>query len=338
MKPVPPPLPKKVALVSTPKVKTQGVEGNQQTTLVLAGLATLLLLTLLLLILIASLTRTGDATSKQGEGAGVDDGVMDEEQDNLVGGKPEVDKENDARLLNDSSQVEKTPRKAPPQSTTPAETQPTNHSEETVEGVSQPEAESREIEPDELPKGARVIPLFSEPSAGSAPTLETSNPFLDAGKANSIVFVIDKSSSMSQNFGRVIKALYQALESLSKDQSFQVIFFDDAPRQNPNFGGLVKATEKNKDAMKKWIEDHLRADGGTEPLAAVRLAIELRPKRIIILSDGEFNPEYVEAITQYNSRKSKGLIRIDCIGLNEVVESLQQIARQNGPGIYYQAR
>lgn len=337
MKPMPPPLPKKVAIASAPQVKAQSPEDNHHTALMLAGLGTLVLLTLGLLILIVSLTRTSDGASTRGEGAGVDAGVIGEEQDNLAGGKPEVSKQNDAPLRKDSSQTEKTPIEPPAQPTT-VETQPTNRSADTVEGVSEPVAESREVDPNELRKGARIIPLFSEPSAASAPTLETSNPFLDSGKANSIVFVIDKSSSMSQNFGRVIKALYQSLDRLSKDKSFQVIFFDDAPRQNPNFSGLVNATEKNKDAMKKWIEGHLRADGGTEPLDAVKLAIELCPQRIIILSDGEFNPEYVEKITQYNLSKPKDPIRIDCIGLNEVVESLQQIAQRNGPGIYYQAR
>ncbi|MDX1928722.1 MAG: VWA domain-containing protein [Pirellulaceae bacterium] len=336
MKPVPPPLPKKAALVSAPQIKTQSVEGNHQTTLMLVGLAVLLLITLGLLILIVSLTRNGDGTSTQGVGASIDAGTVGKEQGNTAGENVEVDKA--VGPPNDSTQTDSNPVVAPPQSTSPEETQPTKHSEETVEGVSESEAEAHEVEPDELPKGARVIPLFSEPSAASAPTLETSNPFLDAGKANSIVFVIDKSSSMSQNFGRVINALNQAIDGLSEDQSFQLIFFDDAPRQNPNSRGLVKATKRNKDAMKKWVENHVTADGSTEPLAAVSLAIDLSPQRIIILSDGEFHPQYVEAITQYNYSTSQGHIRIDCIGLNEVVESLQQIARRNGPGIYYQAR
>ncbi len=299
----------------------------------------LLLVMLVLLVLIASLTRTGDASVKQGKGAGVETGVIGEEKDSSVdGGMSAAEKEDDAQLRNNSSQTEKESIEPPPQGSAPPEALPTNHTEDPSTDKSKPETQSPEVEPDEVPKGTRVIPLFSEPSAASAPTLETSNPFLDAGKANSIVFVIDKSSSMSQSFRRVIAALYQSIDRLSKDQAFQVIFFDDVPRQNPSFSSLVKATEKNKDAMKRWIDSHIMADGGTEPLAAVRLAIELRPNRIIILSDGEFNPEYVEEITKYNSSSPKPCIRIDCIGLNEVVESLQQIARKNGPGIYYQAR
>ncbi len=76
----------------------------------------------------------------------------------------------------------------------------------------------------------------------------------------------------------------------------------------------------------------MSASGGTEPLAAVMHAIALEPERIVILSDGEFDPSYVTQITEANSMDPKDRIRIDCIGLDEVVESLQQIAKQNGPG------
>lgn len=329
MKPVPPPLPKKVALRSVPEAQASNHAGNQQTALMLAGLVILVLFILGLLALIVNATKTGDSVAKAGEDEVVDAGVIGEERFNSASVKAESNEGNDGRQPSEQSTTEGSASTIP-QSETAAE-KPTESAAET-------RSTSEEVEMDELPKDARVIPLFSKPIAASAPTLETSNPFLDAGKANTVVFVIDKSSSMSESFGRVIKALNQSLDRLKEDQSFQLIFFDDAPRQNPSFSGLIKATKKNKQAMMKWVENHISADGGTEPLSAVSLAIDLMPKRIIILSDGEFNLEYVEIITQYNSRKSTDQIRIDCVGLNEVVESLQQIARRNGPGIYYQAR
>lgn len=142
---------------------------------------------------------------------------------------------------------------------------------------------------------------------------------------------------MSQRLGRVINALNQAIDKLGPDQSFQVIFFDDVPRHPPKFSDMIEATKEKKKTIVEWIKG-INASGGTEPLDAVKIAIDFRPARIVILSDGEFNPQYVETIAQYNSGNPKERIRIDCIGLDEVVESLQQIAKQNGPGIYYQAR
>jgi len=350
MKSIPPPLPKNVTVVHTAPSQTLVNGDNNQTAFMLGGLVALLLLILGLLILIASLMGSGDAASNQGSGdagTGGDAGFIGETRGGADDG--EANKDRDASQPNDSSANKPKapsphPESAPehtPESTTAPATQSTNPEEESPEaGSESPENTSAaaEVEPKELPKGTRVIPLFSEPSATSAPTLESSNPFLDAGKASSIVFVIDKSSSMSEGLGRVIKALNEAIDKLGGDQEFQLIFFDDSPRQNPNFSGLLKATKRNKDAMAKWIKDAVSANGSTEPLAAVRIAIDLKPKRIVILSDGEFNPQYVETITQYNSPNPKERIRIDCIGLNEVVESLRQIAKQNGPGIYFQAR
>lgn len=139
----------------------------------------------------------------------------------------------------------------------------------------------------------------------------------------------------SNKFPRVIRALKLAIEALKKDQSFTVILFDsDAdPFENPL--KLLDSTPGNKQAISLWL-DQSSIRGGTDPLDAMLMAIELQPERILLLSDGEFNPLMVDEITSENDgRRTKS--RIDCVGLVEEVRTLQQLAKQNN-GIYYQAQ
>jgi uncharacterized membrane protein len=55
-------------------------------------------------------------------------------------------------------------------------------------------------------------------------------------------------------------------------------------------------------------------------------ALELRPERIILMSDGEFDETIVPVITKANKSKRT---RIDCFGMEEDIESLRRIAEEN---------
>lgn len=70
-------------------------------------------------------------------------------------------------------------------------------------------------------------------------------------------------------------------------------------------------------------------------MPAMEAAIQLQPERIVLLSDGEFDPSSAITITQLNQANQKPA-RIDCVGLMEQVLVLQEIANRN-QGVYYQA-
>jgi hypothetical protein len=70
-------------------------------------------------------------------------------------------------------------------------------------------------------------------------------------------------------------------------------------------------------------------------MAAMPQAIGLGPERIVLLSDGEFDPTNIATITALNKQRSRPS-RIDCVGLIEEVLVLREIARENR-GVYYQA-
>jgi hypothetical protein len=65
-------------------------------------------------------------------------------------------------------------------------------------------------------------------------------------------------------------------------------------------------------------------------------AIGMDPEVIYLLSDGFFDPQYVEMITARNHMK-KHPSKIHCIGLVEDNPNLREIARRNG-GMYWQAK
>ena len=162
----------------------------------------------------------------------------------------------------------------------------------------------------------------------------------------SIVYVVDKSSSMSGLPLESVKAeLMHGIDTLKEDQSFGVVFFDDfawpqfvdqgnvvTAQMNQAFK-LIPATAANRQRASEWIS-RIPGTGSTNPVPAMSLAISEKPAMILLLSDGEFAPSAVTAITQMNRRLRGQDGRIDCIGLADGIVTLQDIAHQNS-GKYY---
>jgi hypothetical protein len=178
----------------------------------------------------------------------------------------------------------------------------------------------------------------SESAASDLSASDAANPFIGQGKpAKSTVFVIDKSGSMdhSTKLERVLKALRRAIEQLKPNQSFAVLFFDDQYYRHPKFDKPQPASDKNKQMNLEWIQA-VQSSGGTDPSEAMFQAIQWNVERIVLLTDGEFDPTFAALITARNQADRRPA-RIDCVGLAEEVEVLKEIARDND-GIYYQAK
>ena len=178
----------------------------------------------------------------------------------------------------------------------------------------------------------------SKSAASDLSASDAANPFIGQGKpAKSTVFVIDKSGSMAQStkLERVLKALRRAIEQLKPDQSFAVLFFDEQYYRHPKFDKPQPASDKNKQMNLEWIQA-VQSSGGTDPSEAMFQAIQWNVERIVLLTDGEFAPTFAALITARNQADRRPA-RIDCVGLEEEVEVLKEIALGND-GIYYQAR
>ncbi len=113
-------------------------------------------------------------------------------------------------------------------------------------------------------------------------------------QARDVIFVLDISGSMSGTSIEQAKAsLMTALERLSSIDRFNVIWFNH--ETDSLFQKAVAASSQNKNIAKYFI-DNLEADGGTEMLAALKLALSKqetfsRFRQVVFLTDGNISNE-----------------------------------------------
>jgi Mg-chelatase subunit ChlD len=112
-------------------------------------------------------------------------------------------------------------------------------------------------------------------------------------RGTKFVYVFDRSGSMSEYHGRPLRAakeeLITSLADLDERNQFYVIFYNEEPRLfqvGPVKGRLVFATPDNKQAANDFISG-IQADGGTDHMAALEIALRLRPDVIFLLTDGD---------------------------------------------------
>jgi hypothetical protein len=114
-----------------------------------------------------------------------------------------------------------------------------------------------------------------------------------AATGHKFVYVFDRSGSMGGDGRRALavakKELLSSLDGLESTQQFQLIFYNESPLHfNPagQAGRLGFATDENKQRARRFIEQRT-AGGGTDHEKAIRLAINLRPDVIFLLTDAD---------------------------------------------------
>ncbi|MGC8640124.1 MAG: vWA domain-containing protein [Isosphaeraceae bacterium] len=143
------------------------------------------------------------------------------------------------------------------------------------------------------------------------------------------IYVVDQSGSML-NDDRLIRAkieLRRSVFALQPPQRFEVIFYNEEATPMPGGPMSRPADPLNKNQLNSWLR-LIGADGETEPRAALKLAIALRPDAIFLLSDGEYPDGTVEAVARANRAK----VPIHCVDLSggEAGDHLRRIARDSG--------
>jgi Mg-chelatase subunit ChlD len=114
---------------------------------------------------------------------------------------------------------------------------------------------------------------------------------------NRVVFVLDVSGSMhGRRMRRAQKELRHTLESLKPSQKFYIVFFSDGALPMPA-AGLLSATSDNVAQAWQWVQQ-AQCGGGTNPLPALLLALELKPDAIYLMTDGKFSGQVLLAATQ----------------------------------------
>jgi hypothetical protein len=187
--------------------------------------------------------------------------------------------------------------------------------------------------PAKPPEGAAAPAKPPEPAAPPAepakPDVKAPVYFgLDAKGARKVVYVVDKSGSMTDSIVYVKYELKQSLRALDADAEFDILFYSSGPAAEMPLGKLVHATEDNKRAADKFINT-IVPQGETDPSDALRRAFALKPDAIFLLTDGEFDRAIVRAVRELNK---EGKARVYTIGFlyKHGEKTLQTIAAENG--------
>ena len=118
-------------------------------------------------------------------------------------------------------------------------------------------------------------------------------------EARKIVFVVDRSGSMTDSIDYVKEELKRSIRDLAEEKEFHVIFYSSGPPVEMPTRRLVNATDSNKQRAFEFI-DGIIAQGETDPSKALERAFEVKPELIYLLTDGEFDKAMVDLLKRLN--------------------------------------
>jgi len=164
------------------------------------------------------------------------------------------------------------------------------------------------------------------------------------GNGTRIVFVIDHSGSMYENFDYLQSQIMSSIGDLVPLQSFAVIVFNSDGSQVLDPGYLVPATNQNKnildDELPKVAPEGYPTSGLLDPLIApFQTAFRLRPQIIYFVTDGSFDPQLITDIAQMNKDHKVAIFTYAFMQHDPIYEKqLKEIADQNGGQYEYISR
>lgn len=152
--------------------------------------------------------------------------------------------------------------------------------------------------------------------------------------ASRVVFVVDNSRSMNHphdsefktRFRRVKFELLKCIVELQPSQSFYVVFFSNEITPMPG-SSLQSAHPLLRAPFLEWIGKAESGGGPTDPRPALKLAMQLQPDVICLLTDGEFARGVNRQIESF--RQDRIQIHTFAIGDTLGEEILKAIAANN---------
>ena len=153
--------------------------------------------------------------------------------------------------------------------------------------------------------------------------------FGDGGEKNykNIVYVIDRSGSMTDTIMYVKHELRKSIRNMSSSQKFYIVFYSSGPSVGISSGKLVPAIDINKELAYEFIDSMIPV-GRTDPSDALKKAFSMSPDVIHLLTDGEFEKDIIPLIDNLNKYK-KISINTYCFVYPPGEYMLQEIARKN---------
>jgi DNA-directed RNA polymerase subunit RPC12/RpoP len=118
-------------------------------------------------------------------------------------------------------------------------------------------------------------------------------------EAAKIVYVVDRSGSMTDSIDFVKYELKRSIGELSDAKEFHVIFYSSGPPVEMPTRRLVAATDRNKQMAFEFV-DSVIATGETDPSKALERAFECKPDLVYLLTDGEFDRAIIDLVKRLN--------------------------------------
>jgi len=192
-------------------------------------------------------------------------------------------------------------------------------------------------------------PAKEAPAEGETPPVKATTFFkVSSGTAKRVVYIGDRSGSMTDCIDYVKYEMKRSIAALSPEHAFAVIFYSAGPpvvmtgsrhteitadgrtgeTSVTHVHHLLGATEENKRAACTFI-DGIIPQGETDPSHAIDVAFEADPEAVFLLSDGEFDKAIVDRIRRLNPEKRTVVHTIGFFyRTGELV--LKKIAEENG--------
>jgi hypothetical protein len=184
---------------------------------------------------------------------------------------------------------------------------------------------------DQVRKDSQTAPLPGGDLARLQPAAPMTRFFSSTGNAYNIVYLVDRSASMIDSIEPLKRELTRSVSLLQPMQKFHIIFFSAGKPVEGPAGGLVWATDRNKQQNYTFI-DAIAAQGRTDPQWALQRALQLHPDLIYLLTDGVFSRDIADKIIEWAKLHK---VKINTIAY--VMESggslLRKIAEETG-GVY----
>ncbi|MCX5683123.1 MAG: VWA domain-containing protein, partial [Planctomycetota bacterium] len=193
---------------------------------------------------------------------------------------------------------------------TSAERQPLGLTLDKIPGLGQGPAQdfSPVIGTGGNPTGGTVDPFGTRCTIGT--TLFPPAPDLPPGSEPRIVYVVDRSGSMTDSFEFVKYELKRSLQDLPETAQFHILFFSSGPPMEMSARRLMAATDRNRGIAMEFI-DSVISTGGTDPVQALERAFAVQPDYIYLLTDGEFDKAIVDYVKRLNVG---GRVKVNTIG------------------------
>lgn len=148
---------------------------------------------------------------------------------------------------------------------------------------------------------------------------------LRTSNARRIVYVIDASGSMIRSLPIVVDELARSLDGLTAEQEFGVVFFQrNEALVVPPADRLRPAGSKETARVLAWIDEKVIPAGRSNPIAALRVALALRPDVVFLLSEnitgsGEYEIDQrdllalLDELNPADAATGRRPVRINCV-------------------------